>query len=107
MFDENPNMKKEHGIIYLVKFSSPNESFYKVGITKRTLKERFHWGYQHLIMDVIIEHQTTLYDAWRKEQLILNRLKNQRYVPIVKIGGWTECLQADVNLDGLVQTIVE
>lgn len=103
LFDTNPSQKTEPGILYCVRFTSPSEEFYKVGITKRSIRDRFHWGYSEYDMEVIYEHHTTLYEAWTTEQRILNVLKSSRYCPSIKIGGFTECLSKHISIEGVIK----
>jgi len=97
-FDENPEERNRTGVLYLIRFSSPTEEFYKIGITTQSVKHRFHWGYTAYNLDVIAEHHMSIYDAWVKEQHIINAFKDQRYVPTIKIGGYTECFTNRVDV---------
>lgn len=98
-FDENPTEKTKMGIIYLVEFTNETERFFKIGITRQTLKERFHWGYNDYEMDILSTKTTTIYEAWQKEQQILQTFKSCKYIPQIKIGGYTECLQKHVDVN--------
>lgn len=98
MFDVNPHMKTEPGILYVVEFFSTTERFYKIGLTKRSIKDRFHWGYNDYTMRIISEHSTTLYKAWVVEQSILDLMKSNRYFPSIKIGGFTECMSEHIDI---------
>lgn len=99
MFDRHPAIKETPGMLYIVEFSSEVERFYKIGITKNTLKERFRWGYGDYVMRVISEHHTTLYCAWLVEQEMIANMKQYRYIPHVKIGGYTECFSKYLNIN--------
>lgn len=105
MFDTNPTQKDEPGILYCVRFTSATEDFYKIGITKRSISDRFHWGYAVYDMEVMFEHSSTLYDVWTLEQHILTTLKSNRYYPSVKIGGYTECLSKYTQLNDILTLV--
>ena len=100
-FKKNPPEKAAPAILYFIKFYNQKELFYKVGVTKRDIKSRFHWGYSEYNMDIIYTKQTTLYDAYITEQQILKQCKTNHYVPLIKIGGWTECFNKHINLKQL------
>lgn len=100
-FDENPKERERPGMLYLIRFSSPTEEFYKIGITTQTIKQRFHWGYDAYHLDVISEHHMSIYEAWTKEQHIVRFFKEHRYIPMIKIGGYTECLSKRVDVEAV------
>lgn len=104
-FQRNNSEKDTPAILYVVCFQSKTEKFYKVGITKQTLKQRYHWGYSEYTMKIICQRELSLYEAYSAEQKILEQYKKQKYCPSIKIGGWTECLRKDINVDKLVADI--
>lgn len=93
-FNRYPHERTTPARLYVVRFSNETETFYKVGITKTSIKKRFHWGYADYSIEVFIQTEMPLYEAFLTEQKILTTLKTQRYIPHIKIGGWTECLSA-------------
>ncbi len=92
-FDRFPERKTQQGKIYLMCLEDDNETFLKVGITKRDTKTRFTTSVPYKTT-TLLEVETTLYEAFKKEQLILHSLK--RYVPNKHFGGKNECF--DVSL---------
>lgn len=96
-------------LLYFLYF--PDEDFYKVGITNRSVKERFYGYPEYLILDV----KDTLYkNARQKETFILSKLKLYKYAPThIKFyretgggsGGYTECFKIDNILENFDQLL--
>lgn len=101
-FVNNPSEKQKRGMLYLLRFTSNIETFYKVGITTQTIKQRFHWGYAAYVIEVVKVSMVTIYEAWRKEQRIIGSFQHQQYIPTVKIGGYTECLSEHINIQDVI-----
>lgn len=92
-----PN-KYDNGILYLINFfnEDENEDFYKIGITKRTLKARWHGKKNNYIISNIHTISGNLLSLYHLEQSILKNIDN--YIPKQDIkGGKTECFLADKN----------
>lgn len=87
-----------HGAVYDYGRTLYSGTKNKIGITTQSIKQRFHWGYTAYNLDVIAEHHMSIHDAWVKEQHIINAFKDQRYVPTIKIGGYTECFTNRVDV---------
>jgi len=80
-------------IVYIVAIRGENESFYKIGITKKnTYRARFNSiksNYETL--DIIKIFDCNLYEAIFIEK-DLHLINNEnRYIPEIKFGGYTEC----------------
>lgn len=92
-FINHPEQKSKPAILYHVIIYNDNEVFYKVGITTKSIKERFSklhkFGYEY---KTISSHSTSLYEAYKTEQEFLEKRK-LKYWPKVKFDGWTECYQ--------------
>ena len=103
-FSNNPHKKDNYGKLYLVQIEDGGEIFYKIGITTKSLSERFNnLPYQYII---IFEKSATLYTAFRSEQQLLNELSSLRYIPSKKFSGWTECfLFETIIFDRFVEEI--
>lgn len=90
-FIVNPDKKNIDSTLYHIKIYNNEECFNKIGITTRTIVERFKklekYGYQY---EIISEVSMPLYDAYCHEQKFLEHRHN-RYFPKVKFDGWTEC----------------
>ena len=89
-------------LLYLIECCSEtkDEKFYKIGITK---KEQVELRYRSKSMmpykyKVIKEKCLELADAYEKEQNILEKLKEYKYVPKRTFDGRTECLKENPQL---------
>ncbi len=78
--------------MYIIKATNPTEQFIKVGITTKTVKDRFKidntlpYNYE-----VIGTKSGELFDLFQLEQLSKKLLKHHKYKPLVKFNGYTEC----------------
>ena len=106
-FEKNKEEKTKNAKLYVVSFTSGNENFIKVGITKKNTRKRFpkakRNGYN---ISTIIEKETTLYDAWKIEQIILSKFKGSKYAPLLPFPGHTETLNSLILVD-VMMTIEE
>jgi hypothetical protein len=83
LFNSDPEIKNIPGIVYLLRFYNDEIEFWKVGITSRTIKERFRKSLlrcvtelNYEVLDVI--DNISFYEAFKKEQEILRNYKNLR-----------------------------
>lgn len=75
--------------LYLIKCYNEEESFYKIGITQRELKERFHnIPYK---TDTIIELSGNPEDIWDLELKLHSLYNKYKYLPIRDFKGKNEC----------------
>lgn len=78
--------------LYIISCYNNEEIFYKVGITRRSVSERFS-----SIADIpykyktIIEYKDNLYNCIILEKEIHKQNDVYRYIPRIKFGGYTEC----------------
>lgn len=84
-------------MIYVTEITCNDDRFYKLGITKNDLKSRYQKGRipEDANITPIIEHKTTLFNAFLQEQYLLRCLHKHRYFPNIKFPGHTECLKAN------------
>ena len=87
--------------LYILKFKSEQETFYKVGISKNlkkrltNLKTKTPYN-----IEVISTFETSLEEAFTQEQNYLKTYKYFKYRPLINFGGSTECLSENpINLD--------
>jgi hypothetical protein len=80
-FEKFPERKAWSAIFYIIKFSNENEIFIKVGITiQDTINHRFRMSiYDGYKLDVLVEWNSTLYECWTLENLILNQFKTRKH----------------------------
>lgn len=80
---------------YLVRLYSDSESFYKVGITCKSIKARFHGSkYNVEIISHIESSPERVFDI---EKMIHRKLKKFKYTPDINFGGMTECFSELTN----------
>lgn len=86
------------GTLYVARFSDATEDFIKVGITsRRKTSYRYgilHCGYQ---VDLIHEFKMPIRRANEIERKVLERLNCDKYRPMRKFGGYTECVSTDIQ----------
>lgn len=99
-FKNNPEMKDKSAILYHIRFDCKinNDSFHKYGITTSSVKNRFSRESNYIITIISI-HKTTLFDAFQKEQKLLESVSSMAYYPVLKLksGGNTECFKPNEN----------
>ena len=88
--------------MYILRFFSNTESFYKVGITKQLLKERFTGiPYQYEVLEHV---GLKLYDAVMLEDSLKNEFHKYRYKPLNYFTGHTECF-SELDLEKINEII--
>lgn len=82
--------------LYLVKMTSNDEIFYKIGITKDTLKVRFRkirdYGFEEIFL---IKGDAEF--IWDLEKTMFKMVKDKKYQPKIKFCGHTECFSEIPN----------
>lgn len=82
---------KGFGIIYLLECKSDNESFYKIGITSREIKDRTdNIPYNCEIISCV---ESSAINIFMSEKKIHKKLKEYSYTPEIFFFGRTECFQ--------------
>lgn len=83
--------------LYVVRFDHlvSNDMFIKIGITKNTLRDRYHYGYAEFSITPVIQVTMPLKQAFDVEQMLLNKLSEYKHSPVVVFGGYTECVSID------------
>jgi len=77
LFQSDPKVKKTPGILYYIRFYNKDMEFWKIGITSKTINERFNKTY-NLKKEVIFETHDTFYNCYKKEQSILKKYNKYR-----------------------------
>jgi hypothetical protein len=105
-FSNNPEKKNLPAIFYVVDGKIGGIQFCKIGVTIKTVKQRFSGKCG---IDDKIEIATNLYDAWKMECEVLTKLNDSRfrYQNLRTAGfiGWTECFSLNLKKD--ILNIVE
>lgn len=108
-FINNNQEKTALARLYVIEMVGKSDHFIKVGITKRTIKERYAiagMGDKYLNKTIIHEIPMFLYDAWLLEQKILDNLKEYQYFPNCKFNGQTECLKPKQEVFNKIKDII-
>lgn len=86
------NNKKGKGIFYIIRCFNESESFYKIGITSRSIKARYKdkiaMPYDYEVLTELIDDAATIYNI---EKYLLKKFENNIYEPSIYFGGQTEC----------------
>lgn len=76
------------GIIYLIQCFNQNESFFKIGITSKTVEYRYHsrksMPYEYKILSQL---ELPALDTWSSERTLMTISKEHKYSPIIPFGG--------------------
>lgn len=82
------------GILYVIKCFNQNEEFYKIGITSKSIKERYNTAhrmpYQYEIIQEITDIANNVYCL---EKILCKIYCNYKYNPIIFFDGFTECFK--------------
>jgi len=92
-FFQDPKNQNLRGVLYVLKFTSNTEEFYKVGITKNINKRINQLSCKkEYNIKIITQINGNLASLFELEQKILNEhCYRNRYTPLYKIGGDCEC----------------
>ncbi len=94
-FNEHPEAKNKKAILYRIEMSDEKEKFYKVGITTKSLQERFK-GIPYNIKPLNIK-EGKLYSLWKQEQKMIRKNYQNHYKPLQKFSGsYRECFAVPV-----------
>lgn len=104
-FKNHPEIKELPGILYIIKCSSEEEEFVKIGITRKPLSQRFggHARLPYNYEEVAIK-SGTVYELFLLEQKLKREYKESKHRPKSKFCGHTECFDVNV-VDQLVASI--
>lgn len=90
-FENYPQLKEAPCNVYLLKLKSDSEEFWKIGVTRRPLKQRIRQLPYEVVEQEFVE--TTLWRGYLLEKQLKQSIQNYRYTPQVDFCGWTECFQ--------------
>ena len=94
-FERYPETKDIPATLYTIRCYDGDEEFVKVGITTMANPKRRYNTIPYSV-EVIEEIECTLYEAYLAEQRI--KQDGNRYHPVKKFSGWTECLTTSYSL---------
>lgn len=105
-FKNNPLQRDIPGILYAARFINGNETFIKVGITSKSTKQRFNrTEYKNMIIDILYEKPMSLYEAFCKEQYIIEVLLPHRFYSNTVFSGYTEIYRDGVEVKETISTV--
>lgn len=92
-FEDRPEMKDIQAVFYVAVFHSisTQEQFGKIGITTRSASDRLSQETTFYDVDILVEIQMSLFEAYKIEQLLLSDPSRQKHTPARDFGGKTEC----------------
>jgi len=96
------------GSLYLVEFTNKHnqDTFLKIGITKATIKRRFHSHVKNYSIKVLCEIKLSLADAYKIEQQVIFDMKTYQKIPNIKFSGKTECfINSTESLSSILEQI--
>lgn len=107
LFRKKPEIKILPGILYFIKFESDEETFHKIGITSRSVHDRFNkkGDIAHYSIELVSSVSFSLYEAYTLEQYILSQYSHFKYVPQKWFSGWTECLFLEDTIINEIQQL--
>jgi hypothetical protein len=89
-------VKNTLGKLYIIRCYSKNESFYKIGITSRSLEERVkNIPYEYEVIKLLEDDPEKI---WNLEKYYHSMLKQFRYLPSKEFYGMFECFYTLNNL---------
>ena len=102
LFNSDPVVKNIPAILYYIKFYNDEIEFWKIGITSKTIKERFgtqenvkmHHDLNYEVL--FIDDSMSFYDCFKKEQKVLNNNKDKRIIVNYKGFTTTEAFECDI-----------
>ncbi len=94
------NNFKEIWTLYFIKLTHQitTETFYKIGITKNSLKVRYSRGYRNWIIEPINTFDYNKEHIILLEKIILHENKNIQYFPVAQFAGYTECFSRPIDI---------
>ena len=80
--------------LYVLECYTENERFIKVGITTKTIEERYNKDKRDFLYqyDTLYEYHSTLIECSEIEQGLLEKFKDYQYIPIYNFAGSSECI---------------
>lgn len=89
------NCKSGLAILYVIRCYLDEESFYKVGITSRTIKDRYRKHELPYQYEIIHNLELPAGKVWELERELLRKFSSFKYKPKIDFEGKTECLTID------------
>jgi len=91
LFTEKEHLKSLSGIFYIIRLYNNVEVFYKIGITKSSVRDRYRGRIKHYQYEIVAEEKMCLYDAYLLERQYKQSYRHLLYTPFHRFHGHTEC----------------
>lgn len=90
--------------LYIIKCYNKDELFYKIGITKKEIHQRFktnaHMPYNY---EILYSKKSNLYDSVKLE-IYLHKIHDDfKYIPKITFGGYTECFYKINKIESIIE----
>lgn len=86
-------------LLYIIKCFNETEEFYKIGITSKSVKERFYGKvsipYEYEILKIIKGNAEQIWDLENHYKYKIFNI--YKYIPKIKFSGYTECFQIPIS----------
>lgn len=108
-FDLHPEQRNVPAILYVIEMTLDTDHFVKVGITTKSVEERFNRGQTRGVAvhkTILLTKYMSLEKAFNLEQKILSELKEYQYFPNHLIDGRTECLKNKPEVFNKIEAII-
>lgn len=80
------------GILYIIRCFNATESFYKIGITSKSVKSRYNCkNKMPYTYETLYEKEDSPVSIFNLENELLKELVDHRYTPLISFAGQTEC----------------
>lgn len=96
-------------LLYFVRFDSNltndiDECFWKIGVSTRSIKNRFYKGYEKFNYTPVKLFQGISYDIYQMESLIKKRYNRFQYIPKTSpFAGSTECFYEHIEFEHILE----
>lgn len=91
--------KDKNGCFYLTEMIDKEStiSFIKIGITQRNPLKRLTLWKNKCRIRILFERMGTIYDSFLLEKNVKEHMNNKtdRFIPLYRFGGWTECYKQE------------
>lgn len=99
-FKLNPELKTIPATFYVIECFNDNELFLKIGITTKSITERFKFkSILQYNYNILLIKSGLLFNLFLKEQELKKKYKHLKYKPYQKFNGYTECFSINAQQD--------
>ncbi len=97
-FISHPEIQNNPATLYLIECRRGDEAFIKIGITQKTIHDRFRINNRlPYEFTILAERQGALYELFQLEQAIKFAHNRFKHTPLVPFNGKSECFALDIK----------